>query len=115
MFFVLFHLIVGLVKLFKHHGLFQMGRGEWSGYLTIATKFHNSYILKPPAFRKHILHGVFFKHFVFVFARTNSKVYPAPSSGDFSFKHLCGFVDFCGMATADSQHSKCPALKSSQK
>ena len=90
------------------------GKGgvEW---VTIATKFHNSYILKPPAFRKHILHGVFFKHFVFVFARTNSKVYPVPSSGDFSFKHLCGFVDFCGMATADSQHSKCPALKSSQK
>ena len=54
------------------------GKGgvEW---VTIATKFHNSYILKPPAF------WVFFKHFVFVFARTNSKVYPAPSSGDFSF------------------------------
>ena len=24
---------------------------------------------------------------------------------------MCGFVDFCGMATADKQHSKCRALK----
>lgn len=30
--FVLFHLIVGLVKLFEHQSLFQIGRGEWSGW-----------------------------------------------------------------------------------